>query len=212
MHTFLSLLTIGFAFFIVAISPGPANLSNASIAMSQGRVISLIYSAGLSAGLFLWGLVAASGLGALLQTSVYLLTLLKTAGGIYLLWLALQSFKSAFRPATATFKHQSVEKRYLRWFVRGFMMNASNPKTVVAWMAALSMGVNANSSASFLVFAIVTCMLKGILVNMAYSLLFSTRSIMNTYSKMARWLDSLAAGIFALAGLGLLSSAFRRTG
>ena len=50
-----SLFSIGLAFFVIAISPGPANISNAMVAMSQGRKISLIYGAGLSIGLVFWG-------------------------------------------------------------------------------------------------------------------------------------------------------------
>ncbi len=83
----LSLLNIGLAFFVIAVSPGPANISNATIAMSLGRKISLIYGAGLSVGLVFWGLVAASGFGMILQSSVYLLMTLKVFGGLYLLWL-----------------------------------------------------------------------------------------------------------------------------
>ncbi|WP_227986288.1 hypothetical protein [Salinivibrio sp. VYel1] len=66
----LSLVSIGFAFFVVAVSPGPANISNATIAMSKGRKVSLVYGAGLSIGLLFWGIVAASGLGVVLQGSV----------------------------------------------------------------------------------------------------------------------------------------------
>ena len=45
---FYSLITVGLAFFVVAVSPGPANLSNATLAMSRGRKTSLVYAAGLS--------------------------------------------------------------------------------------------------------------------------------------------------------------------
>ncbi|WBA13676.1 hypothetical protein [Salinivibrio proteolyticus] len=41
MTDVLSLVSIGFAFFVVAVSPGPANISNATVAMSKGRKIIL---------------------------------------------------------------------------------------------------------------------------------------------------------------------------
>jgi len=71
----LSLASTGLAFFLVAVSPGPATLSNSTIAMSHGRKTSLIYGAGLSTGLVFWGVIAASGMGALLQSSLYVLEL-----------------------------------------------------------------------------------------------------------------------------------------
>lgn len=46
----VALAACALAFYAVAVSPGPANLSNATIAMSHGRKISLTYSLGLSFG------------------------------------------------------------------------------------------------------------------------------------------------------------------
>lgn len=36
MIDLVSLASIGMAFFVVAVSPGPANISNATVAMSHG--------------------------------------------------------------------------------------------------------------------------------------------------------------------------------
>lgn len=206
----LSLISVGFAFFIVAVSPGPANISNATIAMSKGRKISLVYGAGLSTGLFLWGIVAASGLGVILQRSIYLLMLLKIIGGIYLLWLAYLSFKSSFNSTSIVSQNETKETGYRKWFFQGFILNSSNPKTVVAWMAALSVGMGATSNIISLVAAVLTCVLVGFLVNAMYSILFSIDGVMNSYKKIGHCVDRVASGMFALAGLGLLQSAFNR--
>ncbi|WP_216648584.1 MULTISPECIES: LysE family transporter [unclassified Salinivibrio] len=99
---------------------------------------------------------------------------------------------------------------YRKWFVRGVVLNSSNPKTVVAWMAALSVGMGSSSDGLFLVAAVLTCMLVGFLVNRLYSLLFSINGVMNVYLKVSHWVERVVSGIFALAGLGLLRSAFSR--
>jgi len=209
MIDLISLVSIGFAFFIVAISPGPANISNATVAMSRGRKVSLVYGAGLSMGLLLWGIVAASGLGVILQGSIYVLMFLKIVGGIYLLWLAYLSLKSSFD--SSAISHDEVQETgYRKWFVRGFILNSSNPKTVVAWMAALSVGMGASNDAMSLVAAVCTCMLVGFSVNATYSFLFSLSGVMNGYQKVSHWVDRFVSGMFAIAGLGLLRSAFNR--
>ncbi len=204
------LISIGFAFFIVAVSPGPANISNATIAMSKGRKISLVYGAGLSLGLLLWGIVAASGLGVVLQGSIYLLMLLKIIGGVYLLWLAYISFKSSFNSSSTISQNQTKEPGYVKWFIRGFILNSSNPKTVVAWLVALSVGMGASNEALFLALAVMTCMLVGFFVNAMYSILFSIDGVMNRYQKIGHWVDRLVSGMFAIAGLKLVLSAFSR--
>ncbi|CAG9295355.1 LysE family translocator [Celerinatantimonas diazotrophica] len=205
-----SLISIGFAFFFVAVSPGPATISNATIAMRKGRKVSLVYGAGLSMGLLLWGVVAASGFGVILQGSVYLLMLLKIIGGIYLLWLAYLSFKSSFNSKVTILQSEAKETSYFKWFMRGFILNSSNPKTIIAWMVALSVGMGASSDVFFLISAVFVCMLVGFLVNALYSVLFSLDGVMNAYQKIGHWVDRFASGMFTLSGLGLLWSAFSR--
>ena len=44
-----------------------------------------------------WGVVAATGMGALLQSSAYALSVVKVLGAAYLLYLAVQSARAAIR-------------------------------------------------------------------------------------------------------------------
>ena len=129
-----SYLTIAAAFFIVTVSPGPANLALATVAMHSGRRAGLVFALGLSVGLAFWGVVAATGLGVVVQGTTTLLTLLKLFGGAYLIWLAIQSGRAAARKTEETV----VALQKSGWFWRGLLLNLSNPKAVVAWMAALA--------------------------------------------------------------------------
>lgn len=210
MSELLSLLSIGLAFFIVAVSPGPATLSNATLAMSRGRKTSLIYSAGLSSGLVFWGVIAASGMGAILQSSIYLLMTLKIFGGLYLLRLAYLSAKTAMNPEEnkLAMSDKSISGKSL--FMRGLLLNMSNPKTVVAWVAALSVGMDSDGSILFLIAALLVCIAVGFFVNAMYSICFSFNGVMNWYQKARRWIDGVSSALFSLAGFTLIRSAFQR--
>jgi threonine efflux protein len=144
------LFSIGLAFFVIAVSPGPANISNATVAMSRGRKISLIYGAGLSTGLVFWGMVAASGLGVILQSSIHLLMALKIFGGLYLLRFAFLSGREVIHPDNKSVQVESDSGSHLGWFIKGIILNVANPKTVIAWMAALSVGLGANDGTTSL--------------------------------------------------------------
>ena len=160
MIDIISLASIGLAFFVVAVSPGPATISNATIAMRFGRKTALIYGAGLSCGLGFWGVVAATGMGAVLQSSLHLLVILKVVGGLYLLWLAFLSARSVYQPEpeiTVTLNKQ-------RWFLQGLLLNMSNPKAVIAWVAALSVGLDSNDGINVLVAATAVCIAVGFVV------------------------------------------------
>ncbi|MFM2484337.1 LysE family translocator [Celerinatantimonas yamalensis] len=206
----LSLFSIGLAFFVIAVSPGPANISNATVAMSRGRTISLIYGAGLSTGLVCWGMVAASGLGVILQSSIYLLMALKLFGGLYLLWLAFLTGRSAIHPDNKSLQVASNSKSHLGWFIKGVILNVSNPKTVIAWLAALSVGLGANDSTTSLMLGVIVCILVGFATNALYSIFFSFKGVMAWYQRASRWINSIVSGLFAVAGIGLIRSAFNR--
>lgn len=205
-----SLLSIGLAFFIIAVSPGPGNISNATIAMTRGRKISLIYGAGLSTGLLFWGIVAASGLGIVLQSSVYLLMSFKIFGGIYLIWLAFLSGREAIHPNDKSLQVESDSKSYLGWFIRGVILNVSNPKTVIAWMAALSVGLGSNDNLTALLLGVIVCLIVGFVTNALYSVLFSFNGVMAWYQSTSRWINTVVTGLFLASGVGLIRSAFIR--
>ena len=199
-----ALLSVGLAFFVVAVSPGPATLSNATIAMHYGRKPSFVYGLGLSTGLVFWGVVAASGMGAVLQASLHVLMGLKVLGGLYLLWLALRSARAAWTPDAND--QAPVASRNL--FVRGLVLNLSNPKSVVAWMAALSIGLDADDGLPAVLAATAVCIVVGFAVNALYTVVFSMPGMMRGYRRCRRWVSGAVAAVFAVAGAGLIRSAF----
>lgn len=204
MIDLFSLASIALTFFIVAVSPGPATISNAVVAMHHGRKAGLEYGCGLSCGLAFWGLVAASGMGVVLQSSVYLLSALKFLGGLYLLWLAYRSAQSAWRPEAES----TINSGETNWFLQGLLLNLSNPKAVLAWMAALSVGLNANDDIFAIAIAAAVCMAVGFLVYVLYSVIFSMGGVMHAYRHCRHWIEGAAAGLFALAGISLIRSSF----
>ncbi|MEM1285648.1 MAG: LysE family translocator [Pseudomonadota bacterium] len=203
-----TLLPIAAAFFIVAVSPGPANLAVATISMRSGREKGLEFGLGLSLGLAVWGCIAATGMGALLQSSVYALTALKILGGLYLLWLAFHAGKSAVKGDEQAVSMQ--ESGNGRWFWRGLLLNLSNPKAVIAWMAALSMGLSNDSSIGLVATVTMICMAIGVLNYTGYALAFSLPALRLGYRRISRWVEGATAALFSLASFGLIRSAFSR--
>jgi Putative threonine efflux protein len=145
-------------------------------------------------------------MGAVLQSSFYVLMVLKVLGGLYLLWLAFVSARSALQPESES--TTSIQSR--NWFFKGLLLNISNPKSVIAWMAALSIGLDANDSIWSVAAATSVCIVVGFAVNALYTLLFSMKGVMQGYQRCRRWVSGVVAGLFTLAGVGLIRSAFAR--
>lgn len=208
MIDWTGLMGVFAAFFIVAASPGPATLAIGAISASSGRKYGMIFGAGLSTGLAFWGLVAATGFGAILQTSAFMIAILKIIGGIYLLWLAYGSAHSAMR-LTAEKPDSSNRdwKKESSIYFKGLLLNLSNPKAVLAWMAALSVGLGADDTASSVIIATLGCVFIGFIVYAVYASAFSLSFVMSVYAKLRRRVDITSSALFAIAGFSLLRSA-----
>ncbi len=212
MIDWTGLASILVAFFIVAVSPGPATLAVSTVSAACGRKSGMIFGAGLAFGLAFWGLVAATGLGAILQASTHLLIVLKVSGGIYLLWLAYGSARSAMREEPEKPGLDShIRSSEKRLFAKGLALNLSNPKAVVAWMAALSVGLGADDGLVGVVVATLGCALIGLLIYAAYAVAFSISVVMKGYVKFRRWIDGVVSALFAIAGIALIRSALTRS-
>lgn len=195
---FASLVT----FLIAAGSPGPATLSAAHTAMAHGRRAGLAHGLGLSLGLFVWGCLAAVGLGTLVIGFAPALVALKIAGGVYLLWLAWKCGAQTLRAempagvATAPGRH----------FRRGVLLNLANPKAIFAWLSVIAIGLPGAASGGFVLAATLACGLLGVCIYAVIAVGFARPAVMAGYRRARRWVDGLCAALFAAAGVNLLLS------
>ena len=90
------LLIVYIAYIIATASPGPSNMTIMGVAMSQGRAPAVVLALGVMTGSLTWAAIAATGLSAVLASFANALFVIKILGGIYLLYLAYKSARSAF--------------------------------------------------------------------------------------------------------------------
>lgn len=198
------LLLVYGAYIIATASPGPSNMAIMNVAMAQGRRPALALAAGVITMSFCWGLIAATGLSALLMRYAQALTVLKIAGGLYLLWLAFRSARSALRRDDVS--HVATRERAgsRALYRRGVLMHLGNPKSVLSWLAIMTLGVGAGASAKFVAIAFLGCVLLGVIIFGGYAVLFSTAPMVRGYARARRWIEGTLAIVFAGAGLKLI--------
>lgn len=91
--TVLSVITIGGAMVLGAISPGPSFILVARTALASSRRAGMGAALGMGAGSVIISLIALMGLHTLLAAVPWLWLILKTGGGLYLLWMAFRMFR-----------------------------------------------------------------------------------------------------------------------
>lgn len=119
----------------LAIAPGPDNLYVLAQSALHGHRTGLLITLGLCTGLMVHISAVALGVATLLMTSAVAFTALKVFGASYLLYLAWQSFQagSSVMPASAGTRRPGG----LAAYGRGVIMNISNPKVAIFFIAFL---------------------------------------------------------------------------
>src|SRR6185295_4193462 len=130
-----ALLTFLAAATLVIVAPGPDTLLVTRNVFRRGRRGGLVTGAGTITGLALWSVAAALGLSALLAASEVGYNVARVAGGLYLIWLGVQTLRShGTAPATAT---EAASLPMHRAYLTGVLSNLLNPKIGVFFVTFL---------------------------------------------------------------------------
>ena len=194
-------------FFVAIASPGPNILAVLGTSMSAGRKRGIALALGIAAGSFCWAILSVAGLSALLASYAAALRVVKIAGGMYLLWLAYKSFRSAASKHDLETRTLAGSPRSpMGYVVRGLTIQMTNPKAALAWIAIMSLGLQAGAPAWVAISLVLGTSILSIVIHCLYAVAFSTTLMVRLYSKARRSIQATLGALFAVAGLKLLTS------
>lgn len=137
-----SLLPIISYILISSFTPGPSNISSASLAVLHGYKNTLKYQAGLAAGVFLLMLLSGLLSTTLLRSFPTFEPMMRYVGAAYILYLAFGILKASY-----TFTEKDSKPL---GFLHGFTLQILNPKLFVyaftlfsAFLATMTKNINA---------------------------------------------------------------------
>jgi amino acid exporter len=187
-------------------SPGPNTLSVIGTSTGAGRKAGNSLAFGVATGSLLWGLSRSAGLTALLAAHASVLSLIKIAGGLYLLWLSFKAWRAAASANEMQTISLSANERPRYYFLRGITVQMTNPKAALTWIAIMSLGLQ--GGAPWWVGATIVSGTAGLSVagHLLYALAFSTRRMVMLYGRARRWIEAALGAFFCFAGLKLLTS------
>lgn len=119
---------------LLAIAPGPDNIFVLAQSALRGPGAGLLVTLGLCTGLVVHTTAVALGVAALFQASALAFTALKLVGAAYLLYLAWRAFRAS---AAAVPTAGDPVREAGRLYRRGIVMNVTNPKVLVFFLAFL---------------------------------------------------------------------------
>jgi threonine/homoserine/homoserine lactone efflux protein len=204
----LSIGTILGALMVGVVSPGPSFVFVAQTSVADSRRNGVAAALGMGAGAALFAALVLFGLHAVLASSPWLYFVLKLAGGLYLLYLAIRIWKGAAEPLALTDTATAFPPRsWLKSFMMGFGTMVSNPKAVVQYGSIFAALLPHDIP---LALALTLVPLVYLLESGWYcvvALVLSSTSPRKVYLKLKAPIDRIAAGVMGLLGLKLVYSA-----
>lgn len=130
------LLAFALIAFVLIIVPGPNVLFVISRSLMLGRTAGVGTALGGQLGVYVQVAAVAFGVGAVVERSVVVFTVLKLAGAAYLVYLGVQALRH--RSSLATALGARTEPKTIRRILRdGFFVGLTNPKAIVFFVAVL---------------------------------------------------------------------------
>ncbi|MDV6331481.1 LysE family translocator [Asticcacaulis sp. 201] len=197
------------AMFLMAISPGPANMFFVRIGLARSYRRVFLGVIGVNLATLVWFIAAAFGLQVIMITVPLLFQIIAIGGGVYLAWISLKSLYSAFdlRNEKVSFSlSEPADPNSPLWstFRDGFMVQLLNPKVTLFFTAVLPpfLDIHRAMPAQMAVFA-VTSISMDILSMTSYGLGAVTLSHLLTNPKNKQRFD-IAVSLILLSIAGVI--------
>lgn len=145
---------------VVIMAPGPDTAIVTKNALLHGRRAALGTAFGADSGLVVWTLACALGVSAVIRASAVAFSVLKFVGAAYLIWLGVQAFAAARRPAADGGRAGHDDRPgpgagagrtggAARVFRQGISSNLANPKIAVFFTGLLPQFVSIGPTSCF---------------------------------------------------------------
>ncbi|MFC6885722.1 LysE family translocator [Actinomadura yumaensis] len=145
------MLTFTLAAIVLVVIPGPDMALITRSALTGGRRAGLLATLGGVLGLTVHGAAASAGLSALLLASATAFTVMKAVGAVYLVWMGVQTLRTAARTrreaAPAADEPERAAVPPLTALRRGFLSNALNPKIALFFVTFLPQFIDPDGAA-----------------------------------------------------------------
>jgi len=202
---FLALATIH---FLAVVAPGPDFAVTIRQSVRFGRWVGICTALGIGAGISVHVLYTVLGVGALMHTTPWLLTVAKVLGGGYIVYLGVSLLRSKPKstldsePAAVSEAPQSLGKA----FTTGFLTNATNPKATLFFLAIFTTLISATTPLGVqALYGLWMCLVNALWFVLV-ALFFSSHRVRQQFMRMGHWFERTMGVILILfAGRLLLS-------
>lgn len=197
------------ASWLISLSPGAGAISCMAAGMRYGYARAFWNIVGLQFGILFVLLIVALGLGAVIAASTTLFTAIKWLGAAYLVYLGVVQWRAPASPVSPDAVVDDSHGTPKRLMLRGFLVNATNPKGIVFMLAVMPQFIDPHAPQlpQYLICA-ATLFFTDLVVMSGYTGLAAKVLTLLREPHHVRWVNRAFGGLFVAAGAVLAT--FRR--
>ena len=136
-----TLLSLTFATFVYAISPGPGLFAVLAISTRYGPIPAIWLSLGHTIGDIIYVALAMLTLNVLSDVISNSMLYVKILGASYLIYIGYQQWRSK----GISFEQSSLKNSTLKLLMAGFVVGVTNPKTIIFYLSFLPIFIDLNN-------------------------------------------------------------------
>jgi threonine/homoserine/homoserine lactone efflux protein len=190
----------GFA-ALLTILPGSDMALVTRNVLAVGRRRTMATIVGIASGCVIHAAASALGISAVLATSATAFNVMRTVGAAYLIWIGIQSIRTAGAPASAP---SDRAKGRTSPFLQGFLTNILNPKVAIFYLTVLPQFVTPGDNVlkrSLLLASIHIAM--GLVWLTAYAWFVDRLGGVLSRPRVKAWLERVTGGVLIALGARL---------
>lgn len=198
------MLAYSLACLVLFATPGPDMSLFLARTVSGGRASGIAAMAGALTGCCVHTLLAALGISALLAASQTAFLVLKVAGSLYLLWLAIDALRHG---SALNVREGKRESSHWRTYLVGVGINLTNPKVVLFFVTFLPQFVRADDPHAAAKLVFLGLYFVAISTPLAVLMILGAERVLQAlrdHPRVLRGLDYAFAGLFGAFALRIL--------
>lgn len=199
-------LSVGL-FALTFLSPGPNLLIVLQSSLAHGRGAGIAAGFGVAMADGTYAALGLLGMAAVINQSGELVSLVKIAGGIYLLWLAFKLIRS--HPTTDLDAAPADAGSNVKPFVRGLTTGLTNPQSMLFFASIFAVTLTVDTPAWARIVAWLGIVTTSIVWRVFLSVSFSHARVRAAYRRGQRALECFAGVVLAGFGAKLIAGGLR---
>ncbi|WP_096662270.1 LysE family translocator [Polaromonas sp. AET17H-212] len=195
-----SLIAIALLHWAVLLVPGFNVVLLAQLAGGQRRATALAAVAGMTTATFAWATLAVMGIGVVFSTQPMLRQAVQVAGGLYLLYLAFNLWRSG---ASVAAEPQGTLSNNAAFRV-GFMTSALNPKIALFYGSVFATALPPSPSWVHVASAVALVYFNSVVWHTSLAFAFSQKAVQRAYLRNFARLTKASGAVVGAFGLRLI--------